>query len=244
MLRTMAKLPLEYAENNHWILYNLHRGVRMKLGNKLLELRKNSGFSQEELAEKLEVSRQTISKWELNESSPDIMQAQKISKIFKISLDELVDNDMKDILTEKIYNTERLAGLTIRILKIFGIFIIIAVIVFLLYKIFYTSTYAWFIEEKSLNCTLDGKTYSYKIEYITDLYENGKPKNKEINSNDINHIPMKRIHLEKMEGSSYLGGIIDIERYEYYYQFEEGVYGYFEKNGGSCSGSRDTVENN
>jgi hypothetical protein len=162
------------------------------------------------------------------------MQAQKISKIFKISLDELVDNDMKDILTEKINNTERLAGLTIRILKIFGIFIIIAVIVFLLYKIFYTSTYAWFIEEKSLNCTLDGKTYSYKIEYTTDLYKNGKPQNEGSGFNDINQIPMNRIQLERTEGSSYLGGIIDIEKYEYYYQFEEAIYGYFEKNGGNC----------
>ncbi len=62
------------------------------LGSKLYELRKNSGLSQEELAEKLNVSRQAISKWECGESMPDTDNLITISRLYKISLDELVGN--------------------------------------------------------------------------------------------------------------------------------------------------------
>ena len=96
----------------------------MNIGNKIYELRKKSNLSQEQLAEKLNVTRQTISKWELNETTPDINQAKEISKIFKISLDDLVDNDIQSMLLEKVSNTEKLAGLVIKILKGLGIFIL------------------------------------------------------------------------------------------------------------------------
>ena len=43
----------------------------MKIGKKIMDLRKKNGLSQEELAEKVGVARQTISKWELGETSPD-----------------------------------------------------------------------------------------------------------------------------------------------------------------------------
>lgn len=204
----------------------------MDLGNKILEFRKKNSLSQEELAEKLNVTRQTISKWELNGTSPDITQAKELSKIFKISLDELVDNDIRDILTEKISNTERLAGLTIKILKFFGFFTLTVFTFYIIYKLFYVSTYAWFVGDAyDLNCTLDGKTYSYKVSYETRI-----DKNSSKNKNIINEETRYKIgKLERMEGSSYLGGIIDIEKYEYYDQFEEAVYGYFEQNGGNCS---------
>lgn len=47
----------------------------MNLGNNLFQARKKCGFSQEEVAEKLGVSRQTISKWETDETLPDIRQS-------------------------------------------------------------------------------------------------------------------------------------------------------------------------
>jgi transcriptional regulator with XRE-family HTH domain len=62
----------------------------MEFNNKLYELRKQKGFSQEELANRLNVSRQTISKWEVGESSPDMEKLVAISELFDISLDELV----------------------------------------------------------------------------------------------------------------------------------------------------------
>ena len=62
----------------------------MEFNNKLYELRKQKGFSQEELANRLNVSRQTVSKWEVGDSTPDMEKLIAISDLFGISLDELV----------------------------------------------------------------------------------------------------------------------------------------------------------
>lgn len=67
----------------------------MSLGSSMYDARKKSGFSQEEVAEKLGVSRQTISKWEQDETLPDIRQAKKLSTLYKLTLDELVDFDLE-----------------------------------------------------------------------------------------------------------------------------------------------------
>lgn len=66
----------------------------MELGNHLFNARKKSGLSQEEVAEKLGVSRQTILKWELSETLPDIRQSKKLSLLYHLSLDELIDFDL------------------------------------------------------------------------------------------------------------------------------------------------------
>ena len=64
------------------------------IGNKLYELRKASGLSQDELAFKLEVSRQAVSKWERGEALPDAENLIKLSKLYQVSLDEIVGNDI------------------------------------------------------------------------------------------------------------------------------------------------------
>lgn len=66
----------------------------MSLGNSLYNARKKSGLSQEAVAEKLGVSRQTISKWELDETLPDIRQSKKLSQLYHLTLDELIDFDI------------------------------------------------------------------------------------------------------------------------------------------------------
>lgn len=68
----------------------------MQIGNKIYELRKEHGLSQERLAEKVDVARQTISKWELGETAPDIKQAQILAEIFNVSLDELICDDARE----------------------------------------------------------------------------------------------------------------------------------------------------
>ncbi len=65
----------------------------MEFNNKLYELRKQKGFSQEELAGRLNVSRQTVSKWEIGESTPDMEKLVAISDLFGVSLDELVKGE-------------------------------------------------------------------------------------------------------------------------------------------------------
>lgn len=71
----------------------------MNLGENLFKARKQSGLSQEEVAEKLGVSRQTISKWELDETLPDIRQSKRLATLYRLSLDELIgfDADLKEI---------------------------------------------------------------------------------------------------------------------------------------------------
>lgn len=146
----------------------------MNLGNKITELRKQNNLSQEELAEKVGVTRQTISKWELEETTPDINQAKKLSNIFNISLDELTNNNVSNILVEKVSNTEKLAGLTIKILKIIGISIIILFVIFVIAFIAFNidrvnSKDNKVIGKYSLSCELDKEKYLYEIEYNKDF---------------------------------------------------------------------------
>ncbi|MCR1973125.1 helix-turn-helix domain-containing protein [Clostridium sporogenes] len=62
----------------------------MAFSNKLYSLRKQKGLSQDELGSKLNVSRQTISKWELGETTPELEKLIALGDFFEISLDELV----------------------------------------------------------------------------------------------------------------------------------------------------------
>ena len=127
----------------------------MEFNNKLYDLRKQKGFSQEELANRLNVSRQTISKWEVGESTPDMEKLVAISDLFEVSLDELVKgeepktagtseqvvkselySDIKEhVLTEdnkkKVQNGLKIVGI------IAGIIVLIDLISFVVYAILY-----------------------------------------------------------------------------------------------------------
>lgn len=65
----------------------------MSVGSKIAELRKKFNFTQEKLAEKIGVSRQTVANWEKDVTSPDLGQAILLSENLKVSLDELADNN-------------------------------------------------------------------------------------------------------------------------------------------------------
>ncbi len=73
----------------------------MTISEKLYKLRKQSGLSQEELAEKLNVSRQAISKWETGTSIPESDKLISISNFFEVSLDYLLKDEAED------YNRQR-----------------------------------------------------------------------------------------------------------------------------------------
>ena len=66
----------------------------MNLGNSLFQARKKSGLSQEDVAEKLGVSRQTVSKWETDETVPDIRQSKRMAVLYHLSLDGLINFDL------------------------------------------------------------------------------------------------------------------------------------------------------
>jgi len=146
----------------------------MKLGENILKLRKRQGFSQEELGEKVNVTRQTISNWELGETSPNPEQLKLLSKALNVSIDELLDNEIKEELMKKVSNTEQLAGMIIKILRVLGIvfvvyivFIILAIIALGIYTV--TSGSSLNVESSVTTiCSIDNK--KYQIEFGTDGY--------------------------------------------------------------------------
>ena len=75
----------------------------MNLGKQIKNYRKQTGMSQEKMAEKIGVSRQAITKWETDAGIPDIENLIAIAKLFKISVDELLFNKRKQ--SEYIYES-------------------------------------------------------------------------------------------------------------------------------------------
>ena len=89
----------------------------MKLGENILTYRKKSGLSQEELGEKVNVTRQTISNWELGETSPNSDQLKALSQALNVSVDELLDNDIENVVVNRLKITEKQQKSIKKILK-------------------------------------------------------------------------------------------------------------------------------
>lgn len=187
----------------------------MNLGKKIAELRKKNNLSQEELAEKVGVARQTISKWEIGDTTPDINQVKIISKIFNISIDELVDNDINNVIVEKVSNTEKLAGITIKILKVFGIILIVFITLIFLFVIIFMvdmprNDYD-IVGRTKVSCNLDNEKYVYEAEYN---------KNYQVINNG---------------GDAYIMNHTDIESYEDVNKIVAHIEDYFNDHGGKCT---------
>lgn len=71
------------------------------LGEKLLKLRKKYGYSQQALADELSVTRQTISNWECGQGAPTLDKALELAKIYHISLDDLMEEQVEVVVQEK-----------------------------------------------------------------------------------------------------------------------------------------------
>ena len=189
----------------------------MEIGKKIMELRKKNGLSQEELAEKVGVARQTISKWELGETSPDLKQSKELSKVFNVSLDELTDNDIKNVLVEKTSNTEKLAGLILKLIKFIVVFIIVVPILLITLRIVFKN-----IHEKnsgrlmnvSIECNLHNEKYGYEFNYFETTGE-----------------------IKEAGGDGYLANITGLEKYSDVYQTLDVIDAYVKNNGGTCERS-------
>lgn len=96
----------------------------MKLNDKLMELRKVNGWSQEELANKIGVSRQTISNWELGDTSPDTNKLIQLSEVFGKSIDEILDMKKSTVREKAKRNRKKI---------LFIVFVIIIVLYFLVF---------------------------------------------------------------------------------------------------------------
>lgn len=65
----------------------------MSLGNNLYKARRKKGLSQETVADTLGISRQTVSKWETDETLPNVFQAKEMARLYELSLDDLMEYD-------------------------------------------------------------------------------------------------------------------------------------------------------
>ncbi len=86
--------------------------MTIEIADKLIKLRKKNGYSQEELADKLGLSRQAVSKWERAEASPDTDNLICLAKLYNISLDELLStsDDLDTIVKEQVKKDEEVKG--------------------------------------------------------------------------------------------------------------------------------------
>lgn len=136
------------------------------LGEKIISERKKCKLSQEDLAEKLGITRQTISNWELNETSPDLKQASKLCDIFNISLDELTGKE-NAILT-KLDKTENNSKLIIKLVKTVGItlgtliFILLCIVSIYIYSTNYYTAEPTATGEGRF-CYYNGKISNYTV---------------------------------------------------------------------------------
>lgn len=133
----------------------------MKFNEKLMSIRKIKGLSQEELGMELQVSRQTISKWESGQSYPDFQRLVMLSDYFDMTLDELVkDIDVQDVrdrnlIDEKVtsiyFDVENTKSAFKKIVKLFcyiGLaLIVIFVLVFILHLFFPNIKWLWKITQ-------------------------------------------------------------------------------------------------
>ena len=106
----------------------------MEIGKKLKDARMRSGFTQESVAEKVNVSRQTISNWENEKSYPDIISVIELSNLYSISLHELLKGDEKmmehlEESTNVVKSTRKLIGVIL--LNIITVILLITLSMFL-----------------------------------------------------------------------------------------------------------------
>lgn len=160
----------------------------MKFNEKLIKLRKKEGISQEELGEQLSVTRQTVSKWELGQTSPEIEKVKEIGRIFDVDLNVLLDETIDlEYTNEKIIQSniekssevkklkEQHISKIIAILLVIIIIILISLIVIVICK-----------EENSINNENQDR---YTSEYLdhnvaTDIYTNyEQEKDEQISTN-------------------------------------------------------------
>ena len=86
---------------NTAMIYLHHGGNEMILADKIIENRKKNGWSQEALAEKLGVSRQSVSKWEGAQAVPDLKKILQLSEVFGVSTDYLIRDEIEEAPTQE-----------------------------------------------------------------------------------------------------------------------------------------------
>lgn len=152
------------------------------LGSNIKALRKQKGYSQETLAEQLNVVRQTISKWEKGYSVPDADMLERMANIFDVSVSELLGNDIpndnttsdiQEVVQQLVILNEQLARQSRNRKRILKIVLTSIAAMMLISVISYVVAFSLFKHERStsstttvqLQCSLNGEEYLYGITY-------------------------------------------------------------------------------
>ena len=155
------------------------------LSENIKRLRKQKGYSQETLAQQLNVVRQTVSKWEKGYSVPDAEMLEKMAELFEVPVSELLDkeasihmepNESNAIVQQLTILNEQLARQIKTRKRTFWTILISILIILLVGTILYLLLFSSFSFNSSthtshetghtdLSCTLDGSTYSYSVSY-------------------------------------------------------------------------------
>lgn len=144
MLSLVDKIPRTIGFSDILKIDIVIRGDKMSFGENLLVLRKGKNMSQDELGGQLNVSRQTISKWELNETTPEMEKLILLSEFFHVSIDELIKGQKpepkveNDSIGSKVTKTKKTTrDIIFLALKIVGIavgtFLLVDIIVMVIY---------------------------------------------------------------------------------------------------------------
>ena len=149
-----------------------------------------------------------------------------LSKEFNVSIDELLDNDIENVIVEKVSNTEKLSGVILKLLKFIVIFIIVCPILIIILNIIvknYRENNSGRLMDSSIECTLHNEKYSYNFVYFE---ETGQ--------------------IKYAGGDGYLSNITDVEKYSDAYQALDVIDAYVKNNGGTCNKSeaKEYVEEN
>ena len=125
----------------------------MKLSEKLIKLRKEKGLSQEEFGNEINVSRQAVSKWENDETKPDIEKIQEIVKKFNVNYEYLLNDEVEKVETSTdTFNEKKIKVKRKTIFKIL-------IIIFAIYLIFFIYKFMAFYKLYSLANSFSEENY-------------------------------------------------------------------------------------
>lgn len=205
------------------------------LSENIKALRKQKGYSQEQLADKLNVVRQTVSKWEKGYSVPDADMLEELADIFEVQVGELLGKEsisdektsalsevanqltiFNEYLARRTRTRKRIIKAIIWIFVLFGAVSLIGGIVFGGIKVAHRVT----LEETNvkLECSLDGDVYEYSISYSDDHFMEGGDKYPEELDKIIDEMRSQNYESFTDEAEATISEIQD----------------YFTENGGTC----------
>ena len=157
----------------------------MEIEKKLKYIREQAGFTQEQIAEAVLVSRQTISNWENAKSLPDLISIIKLSELYNISVDELLKSDKK--MQQKIEKDAHIAKTNKNVILITAIITLFSLAVYFV-SVFIGGAFQYFCEN-AIRWVLSGICIVFAIAYIHNKNKTHPPKFK------IGALQMKKLQM-------------------------------------------------